>query len=263
MALEARLRQALRAVEPHGARVLREAAAFAGAHGLTGDPRERLSAYRQARTVGLHLLPQQQRLDGLVVDVGANHGAFTDAVRRLEPRSRVLAVEPEPGNVARLEERFRGDDAVTVVACAASDQAGTATLNVTAGTEFASLHAPRSSLADSYGDATRLVDRREIATAPLDDLVDGPVEVLKVDVQGHELALLRGAGATLERTAVVLIEVLFVSHYEGDATFGAVDEALRAHGFTLAGLEPWGPPGGEILWADACYVPAQTVSGHR
>ncbi len=260
MQLPSGLRRAARALEPRAVTSVRRASAYGAQHDLGGTPWERIRAFRRAGDVGLHLLPRDRSLAGLVVDVGANRGAFTDAVRRLEPRSRVLAVEPVAENAAHLRELFAGDAGVTVVERAISDADGSAVLHLTEGSEFASLHVPRRELEDSYGDASRVVGEAEITTTTLDAIVDGPVAVLKIDVQGHEIPLLRGASATLERTAVVLIEVLFVSHYEGDAVFAEVDQALRDADFALTGLAPWGQADGPLLWADACYVPQASLS---
>lgn len=249
-------RRAAHVVEPRALSSVRHAAGYARSHDLSGTLKQRLSAHRRAAEVGLQLLPDRLTLDGLVVDVGANHGTFTDTIRRLEPRSCVIAVEPEPTNVEHLRRRFAGDPAVTIVDSAVSDRAGTSMLNVTKGTEFASLHAPLGSLQAEYGAASEVVGTADVRTATLDEIVgDRPVRLLKVDVQGHELALLRGATATLARTEALLIEVLFVSHYEDDAIFAQVDAAVRQQGFDLVGLAPWGPIGGPLLWADACYRP--------
>lgn len=254
-------RRAAHVAEPRALSTVRQASGYARSHGLSGSLKQRLTAHRRAAEVGLQLLPSGLTLDGLVVDVGANHGTFTDTIRRLEPRSRVLAVEPEPKNVEHLRGRFADDAAVTVVDRAASDRAGVSVLNVTQGTEFASLHAPLSTLEDEYGDASRVVGTAEVQTSTLDQIVgDQPVRLLKVDVQGHEIALLEGAKETLARTEALLIEVLFVSHYENDATFAQVDAAVREQGFDLVGLAPWGPTDGPLLWADACYRPRRDAA---
>ena len=93
-------------------------------------------------------------------------------------------------------------------------------------------------------------------TARLDDLVDAPVSVLKIDVQGNEAALLRGAERTLLQARAVLIEVTFVSHYDGDTTFPDLHRIMEDQGWALRAMtRPQHGSTGTALWADACYVP--------
>jgi hypothetical protein len=92
--------------------------------------------------------------------------------------------------------------------------------------------------------------------ATIDSLVDpaARVSVLKLDVQGSEREALQGAGATLERTAAVLIELNFAHYYEGEADVGELDALLRGAGFALHAIGPAGQlADGRLAWADACY----------
>lgn len=136
---------------------------------------------------------------------------------------------------------------MTIDERALSDHTGTATLHVTPRSEYTSLLAPRSDMA---------VDQQEVNTTTLDNLISGPVRVLKIDVQGHEMPVLRGGAKTLSATDAVLLETLFTSLYEGDALFGTLDSAMREAGFVLAGLGEAHRAQGRAIWADACYLRA-------
>lgn len=246
-------RAILETMEPVGVRDFRAARRYVRSHGLSCGVSRSFLGYRRARRFGLHLLPPGLGLAGLVVDVGANRGDFAAAVRQLESRSRVLCIEPVPANASALRRRFEGDPSITVSEVAASDQDGAAILHVTDTTELSSLLRPGKGLSD-YGAAARVIEEVDVTTTTLDALVTSDVLVLKVDVQGHEAAVLRGAERTLGRTNVVLIEATFRSHYEGDATFADVDYQMKANGFDLAGVgAPTSFPG-PLLWCDACYI---------
>ncbi|WP_375455805.1 FkbM family methyltransferase [uncultured Methylobacterium sp.] len=103
------------------------------------------------------------------------------------------------------------------------------------------------------------------ATRRLDDVLSdhGPVDFLKLDIQGFELEALQGAEALLQRTAVVHCEVSFAEIYEGQRLFSDIEIFLRHRGFDFIDLVhahrggyvvPSGTViGDRLLWADAVF----------
>lgn len=90
----------------------------------------------------------------------------------------------------------------------------------------------------------------------LDDVIpaDTAVGLLKIDVQGYEIPVLQGASHTLSNTSALLLEVNYVGHYEGGATFDELYETVRKHGFRTFGISaPYSGKEGP-LWADAMFV---------
>lgn len=83
----------------------------------------------------------------------------------------------------------------------------------------------------------RTVHQVEVATHRLDDvLASGPVDFLKLDIQGAELLALQGAEKTLAKTAVVHCEVEFDPIYHGQPLYPEVQAYLNARGFVLIDL---------------------------
>jgi hypothetical protein len=80
--------------------------------------------------------------------------------------------------------------------------------------------------------------------------------MLKIDVQGCELKVLRGAQDTLERTEAIQVELNYVHHYQDACSFNEVHSFLTSRRFFLHGIsEPyWGND--RPLWADAVYTRA-------
>ena len=201
--------------------------------------------HRRAVRFAMQYLPSGLSLDGLVLDIGANVGDFTAMIRQLEPRSRVIAVEPSARVRAKLSARFAADPCVRVEDYALSDKVGTATLNVAPDlSEMSSLLTPKA----------LTTEPETVDTTTLDALVDEPVRLLKLDVQGHELAVLNGAAKVLDATDALLMEVIFESLYEGDTMFGSIDRVIRDAGFMLAGITEAHRYEERAVWADACYV---------
>jgi FkbM family methyltransferase len=217
-----------------------------------------LRAYRNAWNSRLHLLPGDLDLDrGLIVDLGANEGNFTNAVLSFAPNARVVAVEPAPEPLARLRARFAGKPSVQIVGKAVSDRSGSAELHLTSHDHNSSLHRPRTEMQTLYEDpGWSVVAELEVETTSLDDLIGEAEQVaaIKLDVQGGELAVLQGGEGVLERTQAVLMEVTFVSHYEDDADFQRLNRELLDRGFTLTAIsDPGRTRRGDVTWADACY----------
>jgi FkbM family methyltransferase len=237
---------------------------FAGDHGLDLRGRRGYLAFREARRFGIDLLPPMA-LEGQVVDVGANEGQFAGALLKVAPRARVLAVEPEPATADRLRTRFAGDDRLAVVQTALGASVGRGELHVTDNPVFASLRRPVAELEDQYPRGTAVADIVEVQTTTLDDVVAEPVSVLKIDVQGSEHEVLTGGSRVLAETAAVLIEMNFVEHYEGEASFAVLHDLLLDAGLRLVGLGELkrSATTGYPLWADACYAHPDKVGALR
>ncbi|MBI5799529.1 MAG: FkbM family methyltransferase [Verrucomicrobia bacterium] len=138
------------------------------------------------------------------LDVGANLGQMTSLLRcKAGPAGRVLAFEPHPQLFAALEflrdtpANQRPGATLELFRAGLSDAAGEAWLDP--GTQWQANHGlGRVTTADSGGRAV------PIQLSTLDETVpaDTRVGVAKVDVEGHEMAVLRGAARLLERRAI-------------------------------------------------------------
>lgn len=82
--------------------------------------------------------------------------------------------------------------------------------------------------------------------------------LIKIDVQGYSLNVLRGANQTLASADMVLVETSFVGLYDGEATFDQVYRFMVDAGFQFAGLldQLEHPKSGAILQGDAIFLRA-------
>lgn len=85
------------------------------------------------------------------------------------------------------------------------------------------------------------------------------IDFLKIDTQGYEMSVLKGARATLAKTRVILIESNFLSIYAGGSTFGQAHEFLTEVGFLLVQLDAPSRSSGVCVWTDALYVAKKLV----
>lgn len=127
---------------------------------------------------------------GVFVDVGANVGYFTKLASELVgARGKVLAFEPMPAALRLLRMNTAGLSNVTVYPVALSDRTGTATFYVRKKGDTSSL--------SPDGDATPV----PVTVATLDEQLAGErrIDVMKIDVEGSELDVLRGGQMTIRR----------------------------------------------------------------
>lgn len=173
-----------------------------------------------------------------VVDVGANVGQFSLLVRALHPVARITAFEPLPDAAARYRQVFEGDDQVTLHEAAISPKAGTATMHVSASADSSSL-LPISERQSELFPGTGEVGTIDVAVGPLDQFVDATEiqapAMLKIDVQGFELEVLRGSAARLTAFEYVYVEASFEALYEDQALFTDVEAFLLSQGFEEVG----------------------------
>jgi FkbM family methyltransferase len=193
----------------------------------------------------------------LLVDVGANTGEFSAAVARLVALAGVHAFEPQIDCHAALSTVLAQIPNSHLHRAAVGAEAGEIELICTANSKLASVLSPMEEVADGYvkGDF-HVQNRVKVPLVRLDDVLPGDsrIGLLKIDVQGFELPVLEGASKTLEATDALLMEINYVRHYQGGASFDHVYEVLRRRGFRVHGISaPYLGPAGP-LWADALFV---------
>jgi len=137
-------------------------------------------------------------------DVGANVGLYTEKfAARVQPLGSVVAFEPSPQSVESLRRRFAASTSVTVCPVALADEAGSAIFYGNRSDDGTT-----DSLVRRSDEATA----HEIAVRRGDDyLLEFPPNVIKVDVEGFELEVLRGMHKVLLSPSMraVMIEVHF------------------------------------------------------
>lgn len=185
-----------------------------------------------------------------ILDAGACEGESAVRYARLFPHARVVAVEPLPGNVARIRANiaeFATPNVVVAEACL-SDRAGEATFHVSSGVpdeyrdqsldwdfgnKSSSLLAPEQT--KTVHPWLEFPATITVATERLDALAAAlgitHVDFLHLDVQGAELLVLDGAGALLPRIHTLWLEVENVPLYRGQPLKAQVETYLRARGF--------------------------------
>lgn len=224
---------------------------------------------RVVRRAGYDLVPltagmlraqkAQMQQAATVLDVGANVGQFAELARDLGFRGKIVSFEPGAAAFALLRDRAeRSNDSWIARNVALSDRAGQAKLNVSENSVSSSLLNVQGLHLDAAPKSVTAYTE-EVVVATLDDQVaelgtESPY-FLKLDVQGLELAVLRGAKTALSRTGAVRVEVSFRPLYEGQSRWLEVCDHIQSHGFVVEYVEPgYEDKSGRMLQADFLFV---------
>lgn len=170
-----------------------------------------------------------------VIDVGANIGFFALKFSEwVSPPGKVIAIEPEPTNLKRLERAVRRHHQggnIELIEGVAAELDGTLHLVVNP-------HHPADHRLGGQG--------LPVTSFTLDRIMSDrhwpAVSLIKIDVQGAEMRVLRGAAELLHRYRPVLyVEVDDIALSEAGTSASALSEYLAGFGYEMFELNASGP----------------------
>lgn len=180
----------------------------------------------------------------LVLDVGANTGQFGAMLREEGYRGEIHSFEPVTKTFQQLSARAAGDSLWHVHQMALGDAPGELVINVTESSDLSSFLDPNDFGGKKY-EHIAVSSRETVAVGTVDDFVaalgqggDGKNILLKMDTQGYDLNVMRGAEKSLPRIVAVLSELSLIPIYTQMPDYL---EALRVYtnlGFAVTGLYP-------------------------
>jgi FkbM family methyltransferase len=194
-----------------------------------------------------------------IVDIGANRGQFALFARLLSPSAEIIAFEPLEAPRAVLMKLLGTDPRVRCHGIAVGASSHDATIYVTAKDDSSSL----LQVADRQRQIFGTIER-STATVPvrrLSQIVSpGDMEepsLLKIDVQGSELEVLRGSEDLLGRFAAIYVECSYLPLYQNQALARDVISWLQERGFALGGVfNQYDHPGVGPVQADFLFLRA-------
>jgi FkbM family methyltransferase len=174
-----------------------------------------------------------------VVDVGANRGQFALVAMRRFPRATLWCFEPLPNARAKLQAILASRPNTNVLDLALAAHAGRDELHITRRDYCSSLRSVGTRQLEEFRGAAE-IQSMPVRTARLDevitrDRVTSPA-LLKIDVQGSELDVLKGSEDILGAFDSIVVECSFVELYVGQALAGDVIAFLATHGYDLHGV---------------------------
>jgi FkbM family methyltransferase len=213
-----------------------------------------------------HVVPAA---DPLILDVGAHIGQSNRMFRRMFPSATIWSFEPDPDSFTQLAASVDATLPGGCVQVAFADRVGTAPFHRNPIGHTNSLYARNPDSQDSIDqvrartegrDATPVSERIDVPVRRVADWCDEQhiraIDLLKVDVQGAEVDVLRGAAAVLADTVTVAVEISFFDLYERSNSFSDVEAVLHPAGLRLYALAEVSdnPMNGRTDWVTAIYT---------
>jgi FkbM family methyltransferase len=201
-----------------------------------------------------------------LLDVGANVGQYARLVRSAGYGGTIISFEALESAHALLTKNAHKDRSWLVAPCAAvGSQEGTVEMNVAADSASSSV-LPMTSLLRQAAPQAAYIDRQSICSTRLDTYAGVPAAgelYLKVDTQGFELEVLRGASGLLSRISAVQLELSLVPLYQGAPAMTDLIHYLDERGFDLFQLVPGflDDRDGRLLQAGGFFVRRESRAG--
>jgi FkbM family methyltransferase len=224
---------------------------------------------RQARAkrVPTSLYRLAQRLNKVapirtVIDVGAHNGEFAKLSAVCFPGAAIHCFEPLPICQPALAALARQDPRVTIHPFALGEVEGDIAMHQCDFESSSSLLQMQDGLRSLLPAGTRstLVQAEVRRLDSFQSIVEGPA-FLKLDVQGYELHVLRGARRALESIAAIQAEIIFEPFYEGQADFRSLINMLADAGFRFVEfLHVHRNAEGRLLYADGAFIAERILS---
>lgn len=174
----------------------------------------------------------------VIIDCGANEGMWAKMIRNIFPDSRIVMLEALPMLEGPIKEVIKAVGNAEYKITALGDKKEEVSFYM--GTErSANLDTTKGS--SMFQENTKFfanVKPTKMTALPLDDIIAerghfGKLDMLKLDVQGAEIKVLKGATKVLQEVTFVLLEVSTVKYNAGGACYHEVDEFLRKKGFAM------------------------------
>jgi FkbM family methyltransferase len=177
----------------------------------------------------------------VILDIGANIGQYGGEMRNMGFKGEILSFEPMKEAFDKLKKNAENDPNWKVFNYSIGERDGHTFINIAKNSVSSSLLTNLPQLTHSAPEA-QFIGKETIEIKKLDSIfndlnLQSKNIYLKIDTQGYEEMVLRGAEKSLDKVKGIQIEMAFIPSYEGATTFDKMKSKLNGLGFSLLALE--------------------------
>ena len=194
-----------------------------------------------------------------VLDVGANTGQYAQELRKIKFNGEIISFEPISSVFEILKDNMKNDTKCTVKNFALGDKKETKTINIAKNLASSSFFS-RAKHLEENAKHTEYISEEKVEIKVLDALFDSickPEDIvfLKLDTQGYEKNILKGAKESLKKIKGVQIELALKPSYNDAPGFKEIFKIIEEAGFTLFSVEEGfeDEKTGQLLEIDAIF----------
>lgn len=183
----------------------------------------------------------------VVLDVGANRGQFGQLLRETGYEGHIISFEPLGETYQKLAQASAGDEKWQTYNCALGAVSETTEINFTSASEFTSFLNPSDYGKEVRNAQVQIAQKETVEVKKLDDIFEEVISkcsgtdhqvFLKMDTQGFDQEVLKGAEKSLSRIGGLQSEIAILPLYEGMPDYVESLSTFRSKGFELTGLFP-------------------------
>jgi len=185
--------------------------------------------------------------DLLIVDLGANEGYFTLGVKEKVPKSKIICVEPNPSAFKTLKKNIKANNLKNVILVnkAVTSKKGKISFEILMGaTTVSGLKIKRGDWFDQ-GDIRKIDVQSTTLTGLYKKYKLKKIDLLKLDIQGVEMDVLRSGKEVLPNVKKIVVEY---HNFMNPKLKGDIKKFLKTKGFKLLFAEK------NPLWGDLYFV---------
>jgi len=176
-----------------------------------------------------------------ILDVGANEGQYAEKLRKYGYSGKIISFEPQLNTFIKLSDKIKNDNNWTAYHFALGAENTVAELNISENTESSSLLEIREIHVET-APAAKYVGKETITLKKLDNVYND-LELqtqnvfLKIDTQGFEMEVLKGAEHILDKITGLQLEMSIVPMYAQEILFDEMIVYLKERNFVLYQME--------------------------
>lgn len=192
-----------------------------------------------------------------IIDGGASIGSTSILLSNLFPKAKIFSIDPYPPFFKALIHASNRNPNISAHNTALSNYNGISTLNINMSEGTNSLLDIKDENSRVYGDLLAKKDQIEVVCTTLDSFTEENsienIDILKLDLQGHELKALEGASKILQKqkVGILLCEIIFEDIYEGQTRpYELINFLIKEHSFKFFNFYQKNYHRGRLLQAD-------------
>lgn len=196
----------------------------------------------------------------VIFDIGANKGLTTNEYLRLFPTAQIYAFEPFQDHFPLWKEITQKNSSVHFIPKGVSEISGSVSFNVNNNTDTNSI-LDTIKIGATSDINCKTIRKETIEVTSIDEFCItnniAAIDILKIDTQGSELAILKGMTALLENKKVKLIftETYFKQQYADQPLFFEIAQYLKGYGYYVQDIYDTYYGDRFLLMCDTIFMP--------